>query len=109
MLLQRKFRHDGRGWVSGRNKGKVWLCDFVLREIFEIPAELSTLWLSFHERPALNRAAVATTIPQSRHDKEVMVVYVDDKKTEVDRNGAEEILRRFKDKTTVYLQCKYLG
>ena len=74
LLIQRKFelRHYRRRrrapsifsaesrprkglWFWFSSKGRLYFCDGLLRDVFDIPMEAVTIWISLHSRPAACR------------------------------------------------------
>ena len=123
-IVERKFEAEGQPWPGGRLARHTWmvctrskkmfgLCDEAFAEVFNVPPEVKTIWLSLHDRPAANRAVVNVEIyndveidygndgsyPEMQLLEYEPIIYFSSKLL-------DSILKPLVGKT-VYLQCEY--
>lgn len=112
-LIEKKFVKSGCLFLNGewspvQRTGEAIICNESLREIFAIPDDCLTVWLSLHSRPAANRLSV-TILRDSYNDpviKTTELGYSAATYIEFDFGSLYSVLQKHIGKT-LYVECRY--
>ena len=114
-IVERKFKIWSRRWDQGilvrdwemvlnHSEFEFILCGLGFNAMFDVPEEIKMIWLSLHNRPASNRAAVNVVCPMDGFP--TMVIVEHSSVLDFSHSALDRLLKPLVGKT-VHLQCEY--
>jgi len=104
-LIRRRFRLLRGMWVSGKGKRQVQICAQGLQQMFNIPEDLTMIWVSLHDEPhARCRWVCEIVMIEWPAAGDFPVLDVDNK--QFGHQVLDSLLRKY-DGKKVYVQVEY--
>ena len=101
-IIEKRFRFV----APDQWDGVVGFCSYGFAKLFDVPVDIKTVWLSLHDRPAVNREPVVVENGKELWGPGAAQIRLGNLRQVFSVESLDKVLFPFIGKT-LYLQCEY--